>query len=87
MCAAGVFGARTSAAQPGRGDAYRYSQPGLGKPGPGGLCLLTKLGTYEFHVAKLVTEAVDDVRRRLTRTIEDDIDHKEQRRILRKAAK
>ncbi len=41
----------------------------------------------KFHVAKLVTEAVDDVRRRLTRTIEDDIDHKEQRRILRKAAK
>ncbi|WP_165063135.1 ISL3 family transposase [Adlercreutzia sp. ZJ154] len=41
----------------------------------------------KFHVSKLVTGALDDVRKRFSRTFEDDKVHKEQRCLLRKASK
>lgn len=41
----------------------------------------------KFHVSKLATEAVDDVRKRLYRTIEDDKAHAEQKKSLRRASK
>lgn len=41
----------------------------------------------KFHVAKLVTGAVDNVRKRLSHTIEDDGKYTEQRRVLRRTSK
>ncbi len=51
--------------------------------------LLPKAVIYadKFHVSKLVTGAVDDVRKRLSRAMADDEGCKEQRRALRRASK